>query len=184
MLGHRSRSDCFKHWIIVCLPLYNKHTWISLVHLYSKDHITFVFNVVCLFFFVPLENFLLIWRRHHCRWRAANFDLCSALMAMIREGSLACHTYCDTGHPSPRTHDNNTYCQVFSACMAYALTHCATAPAVNNQVTSNLHELCLRFKMKGLKIFGLHEENIYYSQFLRGIKQWEFLVVTWIIRHF
>ena len=37
----------------------------------------FVFFV--LGFFVPLENFSLIWRRN--RWRAANFDLCSALMA-------------------------------------------------------------------------------------------------------
>ena len=37
----------------------------------------------CLFVcFVPLENFSLIWRRHHGRWRAANFDLCSALMAI------------------------------------------------------------------------------------------------------
>jgi hypothetical protein len=24
-------------------------------------------------FYVPLKNFSLIWRRHHCRWRAANF---------------------------------------------------------------------------------------------------------------
>ena len=57
----------------------------------------------CLFvvFFIPLEKFsnLLIWRRHHCRWWAANFDLCSALMAWSSEGSLACHTYYDTGHP-------------------------------------------------------------------------------------
>ena len=35
----------------------------------------------CLFvFFLSFENFSLIWRRHHCRCRAANFDLCSALM--------------------------------------------------------------------------------------------------------
>ena len=31
-------------------------------------------------FIVPLENFSLIWRRNHCRWWAANFELCSALM--------------------------------------------------------------------------------------------------------
>ena len=38
---------------------------------------------VCFFvFFVPLKYFSLIWRRHHhCRWRAPNFDPCSALMA-------------------------------------------------------------------------------------------------------
>ena len=29
--------------------------------------------------------FLLIWRRHYYRWRAANFDLCSALMAAIEQ---------------------------------------------------------------------------------------------------
>ena len=28
----------------------------------------------------------LIWRRHHCRWRAANFDLCSALMVFEQWG--------------------------------------------------------------------------------------------------
>ena len=37
---------------------------------------------VWLGFYVPLENFSLIWRRHNYRWRAANFDLCSALMAI------------------------------------------------------------------------------------------------------
>ena len=57
---------------------------------------TYVF--VCLFgIFVPLENFSLIWRRHLYRWRAANFDLCSALMAMEQWGLFS--TYCDTGHP-------------------------------------------------------------------------------------
>ena len=32
--------------------------------------------------YVPLENFSLIWRRHHYRRMAAHFDLCSALMAI------------------------------------------------------------------------------------------------------
>ena len=50
---------------------------------------------VCLGFFVPLENFSLIWRLHHYRWMAPNFYLHS----MSSEGSLACHTYCDTEHP-------------------------------------------------------------------------------------
>ena len=37
----------------------------------------------CLWFIVPLDKFFsLIWRRHHYRQRAANFDLCSALMAI------------------------------------------------------------------------------------------------------
>ena len=37
---------------------------------------------VCLGFIVILENFSLIRRRHHDRGRAANFDKCSALMAI------------------------------------------------------------------------------------------------------
>ena len=44
------------------------------------------FLIVCLFvclgFIVILENFSLIRRRHHDRWRAANFDQCSALIAI------------------------------------------------------------------------------------------------------
>ena len=43
-------------------------------------------NLVCLEFFVPLKNFSLIWRHHHYQWRAANFDLCSALMAIEQWG--------------------------------------------------------------------------------------------------
>ena len=37
---------------------------------------------VCFFVWVQIKNFSLIWRRHHYRWRAANFDLYSALMAI------------------------------------------------------------------------------------------------------
>ena len=33
-----------------------------------------------------------IWRRHHYRWRAANFDLCSVLMDIEQY-----HAYSDTG---------------------------------------------------------------------------------------
>ena len=36
----------------------------------------------------PLKNFSLIWRCHHCRWRAANFALCSVLMAIEQWGSF------------------------------------------------------------------------------------------------
>ena len=47
---------------------------------------SFVCLFSCLGVFVPLENFSLIWKRHHCRLRAANFDLCSALMAIKQWG--------------------------------------------------------------------------------------------------
>ena len=56
----------------------------------------FVCLFVCLGFFVPLENLLLIWRRHYYRWRATTyFDICSALKDI--EQWATCHTYCDTG---------------------------------------------------------------------------------------
>ena len=46
----------------------------------------FVCLFVCLGFFVPFENFSLIWRLHHCRWRTTNSDLCTALMAIKQWG--------------------------------------------------------------------------------------------------
>ena len=52
-----------------------------------------------LFVFVPLDHFSLISRSHHYRWRAANFFLSWHSLPMSNEGSLTCHSYCDTGHP-------------------------------------------------------------------------------------
>ena len=46
----------------------------------------FVSLFVCLDYFIPVDNFSLLWRRPHCRWRAVNFDLCSALMAIEQWG--------------------------------------------------------------------------------------------------
>ena len=34
----------------------------------------------------PLEDFSLIWRRHHYQWKAAKFVICSALMAVEQWG--------------------------------------------------------------------------------------------------
>ena len=48
-------------------------------------------------FIVPLENFSLIWRRHHYRLTVAKFELWSALWTKSSESSLACHTYFDMG---------------------------------------------------------------------------------------
>ena len=57
-------------------------SWLFVNCLASRSRIfhSFVCLLICLFvcfclgFIVPLENFSLIWRGHHCRWRAANFD--------------------------------------------------------------------------------------------------------------
>ena len=35
---------------------------------------------------MPLENFSLIWRRHHYTWRASNLDLCSVLKPIEQWG--------------------------------------------------------------------------------------------------
>ena len=53
---------------------------------FVSEMFLYVCLFVCLGFIIPLENFSLIWRRHHYRWRAANFDLCSTLMAIEQWG--------------------------------------------------------------------------------------------------
>ena len=53
--------------------------------------------VVCLEFFFPLENSSLIWRRHHCRWRAA--------------------------HSSPRTCDTHTQTKCWAVCSGAVTTY-------------------------------------------------------------
>ena len=40
------------------------------------------FLLVWLWFYVPLENFSLIWRRRHYRWRVSHFYLDSAFMVI------------------------------------------------------------------------------------------------------
>ena len=50
-----------------------------------KTRRTLYFSL-CVCFFDPLEKCSLLWRHHHRRRRAANFDLCSALMAIEHRG--------------------------------------------------------------------------------------------------
>ena len=108
---------------------------------------------VYLGFIVPLENFLLIWRRHYYWWRALNVDLCLALMAIEQWGffsvphllwqgasiynghlrsvtlsTIAKHLAVELSLPVFMTKfcphwDSNTQ----PSCKANALTHCATA---------------------------------------------------------
>ena len=66
----------------------------SIYYIYVCDykwmHLTLYFlGFVCLFvclFVVPIKNFSLIWRRHHYRWRTANYDPYSALMVIEQWG--------------------------------------------------------------------------------------------------
>ena len=68
--------------------------------LHKKHRVVRVY-VFCLFLelIVPLENFSLIWRRHHYRWKAANLTYTWHSWPLSSEGSLACHIYCDKGGP-------------------------------------------------------------------------------------
>ena len=114
--------------------------------------------IFCLFvfgFIVPLENFSLIWRRHHYRIRATNFDTCSALMAIEQWGLFSVPHLLWHGAPVYNGHLRGPVtltpiaerlavelslpvlttqvCRGWdsnaqpSACGANALTHCATA---------------------------------------------------------
>ena len=80
---------------------------------------------VCLEFIVPLENFSLIWRRHHYQWRAANVDPCSTLMAneqweFFSVPYLLWHgASVYIGHP--RIRDTHIYCRAFNSA---AVTTC------------------------------------------------------------
>ena len=63
------------------------------------SNVTIVASRLSLTLFVPIENFSLIWRRHYYRRRASNYYLYTwNSWPLSSEGSLACNTFCDTGH--------------------------------------------------------------------------------------
>ena len=55
--------------------------------------------IVCIWFIIPLENFSLIWRRQHSDEGLQILTYARPSWPLSSEGSLACHTYYDTGHP-------------------------------------------------------------------------------------
>ena len=74
----------------------------------------------CLLVCLTLENFSLIWKRHNYRWRALNFDLHSALMAIEQWGffivpHLLWHGASVYNGLSPRTRDIHTCCRAFGS---------------------------------------------------------------------
>ena len=90
----RDNLKIYYFYILNCLPVLKTQTNTSYLFSlweYRLEKVPMISWLawVCLFlgeFIVPLENFSLIWRRHHYRWRAANFFLCSALMAIEQWG--------------------------------------------------------------------------------------------------
>ena len=90
-------------WVIIyfMIQITNFCTYVrnaNLIDNLIKSPITqlLVIMFVCLGYFVPLVNFSLILKCHHCRW-SLTYARHSWLLSW--EGSLGCHTYCDTGHP-------------------------------------------------------------------------------------
>ena len=96
-------------------------------------HFCFVFTLICFlmiatylfrFFFclefiVPLENFSLIWRVTVTDKRLQILTYARNLMLLNIEGSLACHTYCDTvrlfAMSSFRTNVTHIFCRAFDS---------------------------------------------------------------------
>ena len=98
---------------------------------YASSHIPNDF--VCLFLFVwsllsHSRNFSIIWRRHHCRWRAANFDLCSALMAIEQWGFFSM--------PHPLRQGPNVY-------NGHLRGPVTLAPVASGAVTTSIYDLGL-----------------------------------------
>ena len=75
------------------------------------------------FFFVQLEKFSLIWRRHHYRWRAAYARHSLPLSSGIFFS--ACHTYYDTEHPFIMViFEDQWHSQLLSSVISGAVTTC------------------------------------------------------------
>jgi hypothetical protein len=92
--GCKYRPTCFK---LVLTAFSSKSS--------CTCHTYFNWLIDYLLFFVPLKNFSLIWRRHHCRWRTAKFspmlvphglwagrDLYRATPAVTQDIGLSCLT--------------------------------------------------------------------------------------------
>ena len=99
--------------------LRNKCRCQSLGNTNFNAHMKVTTFFVCWGVFVRLANFSLIWRRHHYRWRTANFDLCSALIASEQWGFFSVPyllwqgASVNNGHQ--RTLDTHTSCRAFSS---------------------------------------------------------------------
>ena len=124
---------------------------------------TFCF-VYFLEFIFPLDNFSLIWRRHHCRWRAANFDLSSALMTIEQWG------FFNVPHPlrhGPTVHNRHLRGPVTLCCRAFGsgvvitlnlrlrplATGVSRSPACEANALPLRHPGGLWFRMKIIWIF-------------------------------
>ena len=75
------------------------HSLVKGNHMPTRQILKFVCLFVCLACFAPLENFSLIKRRQHYREGLHILSYARHSWPLNSGGSLACHTYCDTGRP-------------------------------------------------------------------------------------
>ena len=52
---------------------------------------------------------------HHCRWQGCKFRPMLSTTAYSSEGSLSCHTYCDTGPPFLRSYPKDPWFYLLNA---------------------------------------------------------------------
>ena len=80
MFSLRPSTIWLRSCLMACrLVSVSKRTWYG-----GRYMVREVSHIICLFvlvFYVPLENFSLLWLGHHLRWRDPNFYLNKALMA-------------------------------------------------------------------------------------------------------
>ena len=96
------------------------------------------------------------------------------------EGSLACHTYCDTGHPfiwsSPRIRDTHTYCRVFGS---RAVTTC-----FNDLCMSRLGFKNPTFHLRGISFWVKHSRLGYtyvQTNYKPAGNTWTYYVKRWLL---
>ena len=86
---------CLKSWLCLVFGLLIIKHWKVFSTTVRRNLLMIlvtIVSVICFLFvelFVPLLKFSRIWRRQHYRWRVANFDLCSALMAIEQWGFVS-----------------------------------------------------------------------------------------------
>jgi hypothetical protein len=100
-----------------------------------------------------------------------NLGLCSSLRALSREGSLSCHTYCDTGpwffrsHPFIRTlrHARGCWGPILTWILTGATTHCTTVwPQYHNHACKNQPDYTISHN-----VFSAWKHKVY-SEFWKG----------------
>ena len=79
---------------------------------------------VCFGVIITLENVSQVWKRHQYRWRAPDLAYSRHSWPLSSEGSLVCHTFCDTGHCFIMV--ISAECDTHFCCRAFSSGHVTT----------------------------------------------------------